>query len=87
MASLLDQGTTTKSAEQIATTIDSIGGAIGAGSGTDLTFITGLVMKGSFALGLDLVSDLAQNPAFAPQEIERQRQQVLSGLKVSYDDP
>jgi zinc protease len=87
MASLLDQGTATKSAEQIATTIDSIGGAIGAGSGTDLTFITGLVMKGSFALGLDLVSDLAQNPAFAPQEIERQRQQVLSGLKVSYDDP
>jgi zinc protease len=87
MASLLDQGTTTKSAEQIATTIDSIGGAIGAGSGTDLTFITGLVMKGSFALGLDLVSDIAQNPAFAPQEIERQRQQVFSGLKVSYDDP
>jgi zinc protease len=87
MASLLDQGTTTKSAEQIASTIDSIGGAIGAGSGTDLTFITGLVMKGSFSLGLDLVSDLAQNPAFAPQEIERQRQQILSGLQVSYDDP
>jgi zinc protease len=31
-ASLLDQGTTTKSAEQIASTIDSIGGAIGAGA-------------------------------------------------------
>ncbi len=87
MASLLDQGTTSKTAEQIASTIDSIGGAIGAGSGTDLTFITGLVMKGSFNLGLDLVSDVAQNPAFSPGEIERQRQQVLSGLQVSYDDP
>jgi zinc protease len=87
MAGLLDQGTTTKTAEQIATTIDSIGGAIGSGSGTDLTFITGLVMKDSFDLALDLLSDVAQNPAFSPEEIERQRQQILSGLQVSYDDP
>jgi predicted Zn-dependent peptidase len=87
MASLLDQGTTTKSAEQIASTIDSIGGAIGSGSGTDLTFITGLVMKDSFDLALNLLSDIAQNPAFSPEEIERQRQQIFSGLQVSYDDP
>ncbi len=86
-ASLLDQGTTTKTAEQIATTIDSIGGALGTGAGTDLTFINAAVMKDSFGLGLDLVSDLARNPAFAPEEIDRQRQQMLSGLKVSYDDP
>ena len=87
MASLLDQGTTTKSAAQIASTIDSIGGAIGSGSGTDLTFITGLVMKDSFDLALNLLSDVVQNPAFAPEEIERQRQQIFSGLQVSYDDP
>jgi zinc protease len=86
-ASLLDQGTTTKSAEQIASTIDSIGGAIGAGAGSDITFINAAVMKDSLALALDLVSDLARHPAFAPEEIERQRQQILSGLKVSYDDP
>jgi zinc protease len=86
-ASLLDQGTTTKSAEQIATTIDSIGGAIGSGAGSDYTSITAAVMKDSLGLALDLVSDLARNPAFANEEIERQRQQILSGLKVSYDDP
>jgi zinc protease len=86
-ASLLDQGTTTKSAEQIASTIDSIGGAIGAGAGSDITFINAAVMKDSLGLALDLVSDLARHPAFAPEEIDRQRQQILSGLKVSYDDP
>jgi zinc protease len=86
-ASLLDQGTTTRRAEQIATTIDSIGGAIGSGSGTDLSFVNAVVMKDSFDVALDLVSDVARNPAFAPDEIERQRQQMLSGLKVSYDDP
>lgn len=86
-ASLLDQGTTTKNAEQIASTIDSIGGAIGAGAGSDITFINAAVMKDSLGLALDLVSDLARHPAFAPEEIDRQRQQILSGLKVSYDDP
>src|SRR6185369_3518931 len=36
-ASLLDQGTTTRSAEQIADAIDYIGGALGTGAGSDLT--------------------------------------------------
>jgi zinc protease len=86
-ASLLDQGTTTKSAEQIASTIDSIGGAIASGALRDLTFINAAVMKDSLGLALDLVSELVRNPAFAKEEIERQRQQILSGFKVSYDDP
>jgi zinc protease len=86
-AALLDQGTTTRSAQQIADTIDSIGGAIGAGAGTDLTFINAVVMKDSFDLALTLVSDIARNPAFAPDEIDRQRQQILSSLRVSYEDP
>ena len=86
-ATLLDQGTTTKSAEQIADAIDSIGGALGTGAGSDLTFINAVVMKDSLGFGLDLVSDVAQHPAFAQEEIERQKQQMLSGLRVSYDDP
>ena len=87
LASLLDQGTTTRSAEQIANSIDSIGGALGTGAGTDLSFVNAIVMKDSLNFGLDLVSDIAQNPAFAAEEIERQRQQSLSGMRVSYEDP
>jgi zinc protease len=86
-SALLDQGTLTRTAEQIANSIDSIGGAVGAGSGSDLTFINAVVMKDSFNFALDLVSDIARNPAFSAQEIDRQRQQILSGLKVSYEDP
>jgi len=86
-AALLDQGTASKDAEKIATTIDSIGGAMGTGAGSDLTFIQAVVMKDSLNLALDLVSDVARRPAFAQEELDRQRQQMLSGLKVSYDDP
>jgi len=87
LASLLDQGTATKSAEQIANSIDSIGGALSTGAGADLCYVNAVVMKDSFGFGLDLVSELAQHPAFAKEEIERQRQQALSGMRVSYDDP
>jgi zinc protease len=86
-AALLDQGTTSRSAEQIADTIDYIGGAMATGAGTDLSFVNAVVMKDSFDLALEMVSDLVRNPAFDPQEIDRQRQQVLSALQVSYQDP
>jgi zinc protease len=84
---LLDQGTTTRSAQQIAGAIDSIGGALSVGTASDLGFVDVLVMKDSFDFALDLLADVARRPAFAPAEIERQRNQVLSGLQVSYDDP
>ena len=51
VSKLLDQGTTTRSAQQIADQIDSIGGAMGTGSGTDLTFVNAVVMKDSVHAG------------------------------------
>jgi len=86
-AALLDQGTTTRSAEQIADTIDSIGGGLGTGAGTDLSYANVLVMKDSLSLGFELLNDVVRNPAFKSDELERQRQQAISGLRVSYEDP
>ena len=86
-ASLLDQGTKTKSAEEMNDAVDFIGGAMGAGAGTDLTFVNMVVMKDSFDAGLRMLSEMARQPAFAPAEIERQRQQMLSGQQVSREDP
>ena len=86
-ATLLDQGAGTRSAEQIAEQIDFIGGALGTGAGTDLTYINAVVMNDSYGVALDLVADIVQRPTFAAEEIERQRQQALSALKVSAEDP
>ena len=87
MASLLDQGTTTRSAQQIADQIDFIGGDVGTGAATDLSFVNAVVMKDSFQTGMDLLADIARNPAFAPEEIARQKDQILSSLRVNADDP
>jgi zinc protease len=86
-ATLLDQGAGSRTAEQIADTIDFIGGALGTGAGTDLSFVNAVVMKDSYDIALDLISDIVQHPTFKQDEIERQRAQALSALKVSADDP
>ena len=86
-AMLLDQGTTSRTAEQIADQIDTIGGALGTGSGADLTFINAIAMKDSFGPVMELLADVARNPVFAAEEIDRQKQQVESALRVSGEDP
>src|SRR6476646_1166272 len=86
-ASLLDQGVKNMSAQEMNDAVDFIGGAMGAGAGNDLTFCNMVVMKDSFETGLRMLSDMARYPAFAPAEVERQRQQMLSGLQVSAEDP
>jgi zinc protease len=87
VATLLNQGTTTRSAEQIATLIDSAGGFIGVGAGNELTFIQGAVIKDRTDEALGLVSEMAQHPAFPAGEIQLQRRQALSALQVANDDP
>ena len=54
-ATLLDQGAGGRTAEQIAEQIDFIGGALGVGAGTDLTYINAVVMNDSYSVALDLV--------------------------------
>lgn len=87
VASLLNQGTTTRSAKEIATTIDSAGGLLGVGSGNELTFVQSAVVKDRADLALALMADVVERPAFAADEIALQRKQMLSSLQVGYDDP
>jgi zinc protease len=86
-ASLLNQGTTTRSAQEIADAIDSIGGALDTGANSDMTLASVLVMKDSFGIGMDLLADVVRRPVFAQEEIERQRKRALSSLQVSLEDP
>ena len=86
-ATLLDQGAGNRTAEQIADTIDFTGGVLGTGAGSDLSFVNAVVMKDSYLLALELMADVVLRPTFAQVEIDRQRQQAVSALKVSAEDP
>jgi len=87
VAALLDQGTSTMSAEVIANTIESAGGILSVGAGNEVTFVSGAVVKDKVELALGLAADVAQRPAFAAAEIQRQKDSAISGLQVSAQDP
>jgi zinc protease len=83
---LLAQGTAKRSAQQIAEAIDFVGGSLSASADSDGTYITVTVVKKDLNLGLDLLSDVTRNAAFPDDEIERRREQALSGLRIQYSD-
>ena len=83
---LLTQGTEKRSAQQIAGAIDFVGGALDANAGRDATTIRANVVKKDFDLAMDLFSDIVLHPKFDPEEIERQREQLMSSFQVQYSD-
>ena len=87
VAALLDQGTTTRTAQQVADVIDFAGGDLKTGAGRDLSFANVSVMTDSLDLGFNLLADVVRRPAFAAEELERQRTQAASALRVNHQDP
>lgn len=86
-ANMLTQGTEKRSAQEIAEATDFIGGSLGADAGKDSTTVTLDIVKKDLNTGLDLMADVLLHPAFSTDELNRQRQQLLSGLTVQYSDP
>ena len=86
-AQMLTQGTEKRSAQQIAEAIDFVGGRLTATAGDDSTVITVNVVNKDLELGMDLLSEVTLHPSFKDDELERQREQLISSLQVEYADP
>jgi len=82
---LLMQGTTTRSAEQVATEIESVGGSLDTYSGNNTFGVSAEVMSGDFGIGLELLADVLLRPVFPAEAIERERAIQLAGLKAQRD--
>ena len=67
-------------AKDIAEAIDFIGGSLNATAGRDATTVTLDIVKKDLAVGMDLMSDVVLHPSFRGEELDRQRQQLLSNL-------
>jgi zinc protease len=86
-ASLLTKGTETMSAPQIASTIESLGGAIESGSGWDMSAASVVVMSDKADPALQVLADVVRHPAFKQEEIDRLKNQLLDGLRVAMQQP
>ena len=87
VAQLMDKGTESRQAEEIAEFLDQMGGFIQKKADWDESVIGITVLSGYLEQVLELLSDLVINPAFRNKEIELQRQRTLSGLKIASRDP
>ena len=87
VASLLDEGTTTRSSKQLAEQIDFVGGALEVRASEDFTTASARVLTKDVDLGFTLLADILQHPAFLKPEFERIRSQILGEMASDNDDP
>jgi len=87
VASLLDEGTTNRSAKQLAEQIDFVGGSLDVRAGEDFTTASVRTLKKDADMGMTLLADILQRPAFHKPEFERVRSQVLGEIASDNDDP
>jgi len=81
------KGTTTRSAQQLAREVDSIGGNLDAFTGKETVCFNIKVLDENTAAALDLLTDLALHPTFAPEEISREQGVILEEIKMDEDNP
>jgi zinc protease len=86
-AALLTKGTTTKSAEEIASGIDALGASIEAEAAFDESMVNLTVMSSKLPEAMAFVADVVRHPTFKKDEIARQKAQTIDSLEVSLHDP
>jgi predicted Zn-dependent peptidase len=85
--SLLDEGTATRTSQELAEEQERLGVEIGASGTADRSTIGMSALSANLDPSLDLLTDIVRNPAFAPAEVERVRSQVLTGIAQQLKDP
>jgi len=84
---MLFKGTGTRSAEDIAQTIDSIGGQMDAFTSKEYAGYYLKVLDEHVPLAVDVLSDIVMRPAFAEADIQREKKVVLEEIKMVEDTP
>jgi predicted Zn-dependent peptidase len=84
---LLFKGTKTRSAAQIAETIDSVGGQLNAFTEKEFIGFYAKVLDEHLPLAFELLSDIVLNPTFPASEIERERNVIFEEINMIRDSP
>ena len=77
---MLNQGTATRSAVQLADEAAQIGATIDVSSTMDESTVATATLSRNFPTALNLIADVALHPSFPTEEVERQRTQRLANL-------
>jgi zinc protease len=86
-ADTLTRGTETRSAQEIAQTIEQVGGVIGSGASQDALTVGVFATKEDIPLAFELLGDVALNPSFPQNEFEIARENLLNDQLYYQSDP
>ena len=83
---MLLQGTKTRSAEQVASEIESVGGHLDTYGGNNSFGVNAEVMSSDFKTGLGLFAETILAPRFPSEALERERQIQLANIRAQKDE-
>ncbi|HYL92205.1 MAG TPA: pitrilysin family protein, partial [Alphaproteobacteria bacterium] len=81
------KGTTSRTAQDIARQVDSIGGNMDAFTGKEVICFNIKVLDEHLPIAVDILSDLVLNPTFDPKDISREKGVILEEIKMDEDNP
>jgi predicted Zn-dependent peptidase len=81
------KGTEQRSARAIAEDIEQVGGDLNAATSLETTAYYARVLKADVPLALEIVSDILQNPKYAEEDLEREREVILQEIAGTRDSP
>lgn len=84
---MLFKGTKKRTAKEIATAIDKIGGQINAFTSKESTCFYAKVLDTHFDIALDVLADMYFNSTFAAEEIEKEKGVVMEEINMYEDSP
>jgi predicted Zn-dependent peptidase len=86
-AELLNKGTETRTADEIAEQIEFLGGNLSAYSSDDVTTVQVSVLSEHLEKAMEILADVARNPVFPEDELETARKRAISALQVELSQP
>jgi len=84
---MLFKGTTTRSAQEIARQVDSIGGNMDAFTAKECICFNVKILDEHLPIAMDILTDLVLNPVFAAKDIVRERGVIMEEIKMDEDSP
>lgn len=85
-AGLMDEGTKTRTGEQLSDQLGAIGANISSGGGGEASVVSLSAVKPTLARALDIYADVVLNPAYRSEDVERTKSNSLAGLEAAKQD-
>ncbi|MDP4115344.1 MAG: pitrilysin family protein, partial [Bacteroidota bacterium] len=86
-SAMMDEGIKGKDALEINEELSSLGANLGTGAGLDFSYVTLSALKENLDKSLNIFSEVTLNPTFPQADLDRLKQQTISGIKREKSNP